>query len=118
MQAISADAAHIGRVLYNLLSHAIKYALPAAALSLVTRQTEGFAWLELRDRQRSLLPDLLARLFEPAESNQNNPASLRGMDMGLVLVRQVAEAHGGSAGANYEPDRGVTLTLRLPLAAE
>jgi signal transduction histidine kinase len=38
------------------------------------------------------------------------------MDMGLVLARQVAEAHGGSANAAVEPGRGMSLRLRLPLA--
>lgn len=115
---VSADAAHIGRVLYNLLSHAIKYARPAAALRLAAGQADGFAWLELRDTQRTLTPELMARLFEPAENSHIGPAALRGMDMGLVLARQVAEAHGGSAAAAGEPGGGVTLTLRLPLAAE
>lgn len=115
---VNADAAQIERVLYNMLGHTIKYGRPHAALLINICQGDGFARLELRDPHRFLAPEIVAQLFDPIETPHTSISSLRGMDMGLVLARQVVKAHGGIADANCEPGRGVTLCLRLPLAAE
>ena len=111
---VTADEEQIARVLYSLLSHAIKYARPGGALHVEIERDGDFVRVFLGDSQRSLDPDLLARLFDLVEVGRNGIASFRGMDMGLVLARYIAEAHGGRLVASCEPDKGVVFTLFLP----
>lgn len=115
---VDADAEQTGRALYNLLSHAIKYARPGSELWVEVGRFRQFGRVTLRDPQRRLGADMIARLFHVAEINHDGPTSLRGMDMGLVLARRVADAHGGTVGATSEPERGTTLSLSLPASGE
>lgn len=113
---VSADTAQIGRVLYNLIGHTIKYARPDSRLAVVVDRDGAYGRMQLCDPQRVLSAEILAQLFDPIDTNHNGIASLRGMDMGLVLARQVAEAHDGAAEADCKLGQGVTLCLRLPLS--
>ncbi len=112
---VNADVTLIGRVLYNLLGHTIKYARPDTRLVASVDREGNYGRMQLADPHRALSAEQQAHLFDPLDTNHSGIASLRGMDMGLVLARQVAKAHGGTADATCQPERGVTLCLRLPL---
>lgn len=115
---VAADVEQTDRALYNLLSHAIKYARPGSELRVEVDRPGQFGRVALRDPQRRLGPDITERLFDLVEVNGNGPTSLRGMDVGLVLARRVADAHGGAVEATSKPDCGTTLSLSLPLSDE
>jgi signal transduction histidine kinase len=111
-----ADEGQIRRALYNLLSHGIKYAHPGATLFIQADEKDAFGRVLLRDPARRIAPDVIVRLFDLVELEPDGAPSLRGMDLGLVLARRVAEAHGGRVAAMWEPERGTTLQLYLPAA--
>ena len=70
-------------------------------------------WMAVRDRGIGMSADDLGRIFgrfERAVSERN----YGGLGLGLWIVRQVAEAMGGSISAESQPDRGSTFTVRLP----
>lgn len=115
---VSADEDQIARILYNLLSHAIKYAHPSGELHVEIDRDGDFGRVSLSDPRRFLSDNILARLFDLVEIGRNGAASLGGMDMGLVLARYVAEAHDGLLRASCEPERGVVFVLSLPAAGE
>lgn len=115
---IDADENQIGRVLYNLLSHANKYARPGSTLSIDITREGAFGRVQLGDSQRYLDAEILSRLFDLAEINRDTVAPLRGMDMGLVLARQVAEEHGGYVEASCEAGQGMKIRLYLPAAGD
>jgi signal transduction histidine kinase len=112
------DEKQIRRVLYNLLSHVIKYARPDSDLSISATRQDSFGRVILTDTHRYLNADVLACLFELVEDSQGEATILKGMDMGLVVARHVVEAHGGRLEALCEPEMGTTLLLSLPLAEE
>jgi two-component system OmpR family sensor kinase len=58
------------------------------------------------------------RAFELVEIGRDGRAALRGTDLGLVVARRVAEAHGGRATVQSAVGPGTTFALYLPLAAE
>lgn len=115
---IDADESQIGRVLYNLLSHVIKYARPGSILPVDITREGAFGRVQLGDPQRYLGAEILSRLFDLAEINRDTVAPLRGMDMGLVLARQVAEEHGGYVEASCEAGQGMKIRLYLPAAGD
>lgn len=110
------DESRIRRVLYNLLSHATKYARPGSALRVIVDREGMFGRIALIDAQRQLGPDIVARLFDFVDIDRAGLSALRGMDMGLVLARQVAEKHNGRVTAVSKPHLGTTLALYLPAA--
>jgi signal transduction histidine kinase len=80
----------------------------------VTRVPDGVA-IEVRDRGPGLPEGQLARIFERFERG----ASMRhygGLGLGLYVVRQITEAHGGAVIARNAPDGGATVIVRLPVA--
>lgn len=117
---VKLDEDQMDRVLYNLLSHAIKYARPGSQLQVnVVQQVaqEGdFGRVTITDPNRQLNRENLSRLFDLVDIYQNEPASLRGTDIGLVLARLIAEEHHGRVEAIGESEKGVTFALYLPVA--
>lgn len=113
---VTADEGQIRRILYNLLSHAAKYARPASTLYIKVTGDGEFGRISLTDSNRFLSEDTLARLFELVDVNTSGHTALRGMDIGLVLARQIIEQHGGRVTATSTPQSGTTLSLYLPVA--
>lgn len=113
---VTADEGQVRRILYNLLSHTAKYARPASTLRLEVRSEDGYGCVSLTDPNRYLNEDTVARLFELVDVNTSGHMALRGMDIGLVLARQVIERHGGRVVAASAPQQGTTLSFYLPVA--
>lgn len=111
---VEVDEHQIQRALYNLLSHASKYARPGTQLHIDIEQEGAFYLVHLHDPQRHLPAQMLSKLFELADVNHDGFASLRGMDLGLVFTRHVAEQHHGRVTATSMAGQGMTLTLYLP----
>jgi signal transduction histidine kinase len=108
------DEEQVGRILFNLFSHGEKYARPGGELWVEVRNDGDFGRVSVSDPARLLPDDRVARIFELVDFSQDNQASLKGADMGLVVTRQVAEAHGGRVEAHSAPGSGLVLTLYLP----
>ncbi len=113
--AVQADARRLLRVLTNLLSNAARYT-PADATIHITGQTLGEeSTLEVADNGPGVPPEALDRLFDPffrIESSRSRRTG--GLGLGLMLCRQIAEAHGGRIVARNREGGGLALRLTLP----
>jgi signal transduction histidine kinase len=95
------------------VSNAIRYAAGAPIEVAVIRRLDD-AVIEVRDRGPGLPEGQLARIFERFERG----ASMRhfaGLGLGLYVVRQITEAHGGSVSAENSAGGGACIKVRLPL---
>lgn len=115
---VMADEAVAGRALYSLLSHAEKYARERGQLFVVVAAAGEMGLMSVRDPDRRLTVELAARVFDLVEPGRDGRAAVRGTDLGLVVARRVAEAHGGRADVASSPDQGTTFSISLPLATE
>ncbi|HEY1408492.1 MAG TPA: HAMP domain-containing sensor histidine kinase [Promineifilum sp.] len=113
---VNADESQTTRLLYNLLRHTIKYSQPGGRLEIQTGHDESYGRASFKDPRRVLRPGMLGRLFDLADVRDKGASSLAGMDLGLVLARNVADAHGGRLSAVQGAEQGVTISLYLPLA--
>ncbi len=111
---IYADEDQVGRVLYSLFSHGEKYARPGGDLRVEVTVYGGFGRVTLADPRRLLAAETAARLFDLVEIGHDGRGALAGTDMGLVVARHVAEAHGGGVEAVSSPEKGTVFTLYLP----
>lgn len=112
---VRADRQRLGRALANLVDNAMKYTPPGGRVEIATGHDAGGAWVAVADTGVGIDADDLPRVFDRlyrAEATRHQ----RGLGLGLALARAVAEAHGGSLGAESAPGEGSRFTLRLPTA--
>jgi PAS domain S-box-containing protein len=115
-----ADPIRLKQVFVNLLSNASKFSGEAATI-WVKVMTEGDeAVVRVEDQGRGIPPDLLPRLFEMfSQGDSGAERSYPGLGLGLSIVKQYVELHGGSVQARSEgAGRGSEFIVRLPLARE
>jgi signal transduction histidine kinase/ActR/RegA family two-component response regulator len=116
---IDADPTRLEQVVANLLGNAVKYTGRGGRIDVTAAAEDGEAVLRVQDTGIGIPPELLPRVFEPffrgPRAQEHTPA---GLGIGLTLVRQLVEQHGGRVAAHSEgPGRGSAFTVRLPLGA-
>jgi signal transduction histidine kinase len=117
---VHGDPARLVQVVANLLNNAAKYQETGGRIDLTVTAQDGMARIVVSDRGVGIDEDLLARVFEPF--TQGNPALDRtqgGLGIGLYLVRNLVDLHGGNVAAASEgPGRGASFVVELPLMQE
>lgn len=110
------DPAAIRIVLHNLLDNAVRYTPPGGSIRVQVRPVGHEAELSVTDTGRGIAREDLERIFGRFERGTGSE-HLGGTGLGLALVRELVEAHGGTVSVSSDgPDRGSCFTLRLPLA--
>ncbi|HZH77050.1 MAG TPA: HAMP domain-containing sensor histidine kinase, partial [Archangium sp.] len=107
------DRMRLEQVLENLLSNAMKYGA-GSLVHVHCRVEQGRAWLSVEDEGIGISPEDQQRIFGRFE----RAASVRhygGFGIGLYILRQIVEAHGGSVAVASEPGQGARFTVTLPL---
>jgi signal transduction histidine kinase len=121
-----ADGQRVQQILWNLLSNAIKFTRAGGSVVLRTRVAEDGAeetgararWIELEveDAGEGITPDFLPHVFERFRQADGSATRRHGgLGIGLSLVKELTEAHGGTVTAASEPGRGSRFTVRLPV---
>jgi signal transduction histidine kinase len=109
------DAKLLPRAVRNLLENALRASAGGGrvAVRLEVRQEaggEGQALIRVQDSGPGVPPDLLARIFDPYFSTHDT-----GTGLGLPIARRIVEEHGGTITAQNLPERGLEVTIALPL---
>lgn len=117
---LDADPARVQQILTNVLVNASKYTPPGGHIALDVRRDEVAVIFRVTDNGRGIGADLLPRVFDlytHGDRPTNTPDP--GLGIGLALVRQLVDLHGGSVLAESDgPGLGASFTIRLPLANE
>jgi two-component system sensor histidine kinase TctE len=98
--------------LVNLVDNAIRYAGSGATITVRLRRAGDDVWLEVEDNGPGLPPEWRERVFERFVRVQ---ASGDGCGLGLAIVREIAERHGGSATLVPAAPQGCIARLTLPV---
>jgi signal transduction histidine kinase len=107
------DRFRLEQVFVNLLTNALKYGA-GSAVEITAVNEGGAARLSVRDHGIGIDKANQQRIFERFEravSKQN----ISGLGLGLFIVRQIVEAHGGTISVESEPGTGSCFTVDLPL---
>jgi PAS domain S-box-containing protein len=115
---VEADVARLTQVVSNLLTNAGKYTPPGGHITVTSALEGEEVILRVRDNGIGMSPDVLPYVFELfAQGGQAIDRAQGGLGLGLSIVRNLVERHGGSVTAYSDgKDRGSELVVRLPRA--
>ncbi|RKG77227.1 sensor histidine kinase [Corallococcus terminator] len=107
------DRIRLDRVVTNLLSNALKFGRGHPVRVRVAALDEEHVRLSVRDEGVGIAPEAQRRVFERFEREPSAKAE-PGYGLGLYIVRQLVEAHGGTIRLDSVPGQGATFTVDLP----
>ena len=115
---VMGDAHRLQQVVWNLLSNAVKFTPRAGRVQVLVECCESAVEISVADTGRGIPRDFQSHVFE--RFRQADGATTRahgGLGLGLSIVRQLVEMHGGTVSVFSEGEgRGACFTVRLPLA--
>lgn len=116
---VRADRKKIQQALLNVLSNAYKYSPRGGDISLSFLQevhhSVGRFGIEVRDHGIGMRPEETARVFERFY-RADSTGKIPGTGLGMSIVREIIEIHGGEVNVHSEFEVGTTVTLWLPAA--
>lgn len=112
------DATRLQQVLCNLLSNAVKFTPRGGHVRLAAEQQGSTVELRVQDDGAGIDAAFLPHVFAPfRQADGGADRHHQGLGLGLSIVAQLVERHGGTVGAaSPGPGRGSTFTVRLPVA--
>ena len=106
------DRSRIEQVVVNLISNAIKYA-PGARIKIEVRSRAETAQLVIQDFGPGIAPAQQAKMFQRFE-RANASRNITGLGLGLFIVKQIVEAHGGTIRIESQEGKGSAFIVELP----
>ncbi|HWJ36090.1 MAG TPA: response regulator [Steroidobacteraceae bacterium] len=116
--SIEADPARLQQIVWNLLSNAVKFSAKGGEVSLEAARIGECLSLVVTDHGRGIEPEFLPRIFERfSQQDATTTRSHGGLGLGLAIVRQLTELHGGSIHAfSAGKGTGAQFTVKIPLS--
>jgi signal transduction histidine kinase len=115
---VRGDANRLRQIVWHLLANAIKFT-PRGGEIFVTLETNEMACITVRDTGPGVAHDFLPRIFDRFTQADSSPTrGAGGLGVGLSLIRELIERHGGDIKVANDPRGGAVFTVRLPLHPE
>jgi len=117
---VTGDAERLQQVVWNLLSNAVKFTPEGGRVEVTLERVGPRVTLNVRDTGKGIEPDFLPRIFDRfTQQDTSHSRRYSGLGLGLALVKQLVEMHGGEIKATSAGEgQGATFTVTLPAAAD
>ncbi len=109
------DGPALGRAVANLLANAVRVSISGTTIHARAGRQGNRIFIEVQDQGPGIDPadhDAVFQRFWRGDATQARAQGRSGL--GLTIVRQIAEAHGGEVTLESSPGRGATFTIRIP----
>jgi signal transduction histidine kinase/CheY-like chemotaxis protein len=115
---VRGDANRLRQIVWHLLANAIKFT-PKGGEIFVTLEANDMACITVRDTGPGVASDFLPRVFDRFTQADSSPTRRAGgLGVGLSLIRELVERHGGDIKVANDPRGGAVFSVRLPLHPE
>jgi PAS domain S-box-containing protein len=116
---VMGDRDRLIQVVSNLVNNAIKYSPDGGTVTLSTRSEGGYALVSVADTGLGIPPDEIGHVFERFRRVRSGAAqSIPGTGLGLTIVKQIVEMHGGKIWVESAVGHGSAFHFTVPLVAE
>ncbi|MEP6742404.1 MAG: ATP-binding protein [bacterium] len=112
------DSNRLQQVVWNLLANAIKFTATRGRIEVTVERAGRYAQLCVSDSGQGISAEFLPFIFDPfRQADGTSTRQHGGLGLGLAIVRQLVELHGGTIKAESEGEgKGATFIMKLPLA--
>ncbi len=116
---VAGDRDRLIQVTANLVNNAVKYSPDGGTVTLTSRLEGGFALVSVTDTGIGIPPDEISHVFERFRRVRSGAAqSIPGTGLGLTIVKQIVEMHGGKIWVESAVGHGSSFHFTIPLAAQ
>jgi len=115
--AVYGDEARLRQVLWNLLTNAMKYTPSGGLIELAAEADDHGVTISVRDTGRGIRAEVLPHVFDRFhQATVADRAKHGGLGLGLAIVRNLVELHGGEVAARSDGEgKGATFSIHLPI---
>jgi len=112
------DAARLQQIVWNLVSNAVKFTPKHGQVHTVVSRRDSSVVIEVSDSGQGIRPEFLPHVFERFRQEEGSTTRRHGgLGLGLAIVRQLVELHGGTVAVHSEGEgHGATFSVVLPLS--
>jgi signal transduction histidine kinase/ActR/RegA family two-component response regulator len=116
-ELVTGDVGRLHQVIWNLLANAIKFTPEGGRVDVSVERAGPYMEVNVVDTGQGISTEFLPHVFERFRQADGAPSGRRGgLGIGLAIVRQLVELHGGTVHASSEGiGRGATFTVRVPI---
>jgi signal transduction histidine kinase len=111
---VDGDRVALKRAQANLVSNALRVAPSGSVIHCRAGRAGGWLWFGVRDAGRGIAPDEQPLVFRRAWRDGAPTPQGEARGIGLALVRQIAEVHGGTVSVASAPGHGASFVVWLP----
>ncbi|HEV2217443.1 MAG TPA: ATP-binding protein [Candidatus Dormibacteraeota bacterium] len=116
---VTGDRDRLIQVVSNLVNNAVKYSPEGGTVTISSRAEGGYALVTVADTGLGIPPDEIAHVFERFRRVRSGAAqSIAGTGLGLTIVKQIVEMHGGKIWVESAVGHGSAFHFTIPLAPE
>ncbi|HZH33516.1 MAG TPA: ATP-binding protein, partial [Pyrinomonadaceae bacterium] len=114
--AVSGDADRLQQIVWNLLTNAVKFTPKDGRVQVRLERVNSHVEITVSDTGKGIEPEFLPHVFDRfRQADQSSTRRYGGLGLGLSIVRQLTEMHGGSVSAQSEGEgKGTSFTVKLP----
>ena len=113
------DSDKLDKIIYNLISNAIKYNSPTGYIQVTLTCTDGKTVVfTVKDNGFGIAADKIPQLFKRFYEGEHRKFKTFGTGIGLSLTKDLVELHHGSIGVESTVGKGSTFTVTLPIARD
>src|SRR3712207_4696929 len=114
---VAGDSGRLQQIVWNLLSNAVKFTPSGGGVEVRLQQVGDCAEIQVKDTGKGISPEFLPHVFECfRQADSKTTRQFGGLGLGLAIVRQLTELHGGTVRAKSSGEgQGATFTVQLPL---
>jgi PAS domain S-box-containing protein len=114
---VMGDKDRLQQIVWNLLTNAIKFTPKKGRVHVVIKRVNSHVEICVTDSGQGIAPEFLGQVFDRfRQADATTTRRYRGLGLGLSLVKQFTELHGGSVRVESEGmNQGATFTISLPL---